>query len=203
MISALTGELRRILDDRVQVQAGAFLFDVLVPVADLGSLTTHIGQEITFHTILDLEGDPTRGNLAPRLIGFLRPDDKRFFELFTTVKGIGPKKALRALGVPVAQIARAIEARDARDLSQLEGIGKRMAEQIVATLAGKAGAFAAATGPGVSARSTIEEDAILVCMRLGIGRPDAERLLDKVKTNNPKLTSAETISREMLRMRHD
>lgn len=200
MISALTGELRRVDEDRVQVQAGAMVFDVLIPTADRAELAASVGRQITFYTILDLEGDPARGNLAPRLIGFLRPQDKRFFELFITVKGIGPKKALRALSVPVAQIARAIEAKEARELSNLEGIGRRMAEQIVAALSGKAQAFA---GPGASigARPPVEEDAIMVCVSLGLARMDAERLLEKVKIEFPGLTSAEMLSRQMLRMR--
>src|SRR5580704_14355501 len=114
MISSLTGELRRVDEDRVHVAAGAMVLELLVPAADLSELRATVGEQVTFHTILELEGDPTRGNLAPRLIGFLRPEDKKFFELFITVKGIGPKKALRALAVPINQIARAIESRDAR-----------------------------------------------------------------------------------------
>jgi holliday junction DNA helicase RuvA len=201
MISALTGELRRVDDDRVQLAAGAMVFDLLVPAADLAELSANIGEQITFHTILDLEGDPTRGNLAPRLIGFLRPDDKRFFELFITVKGIGPKKALRALSVPVARIARAIEAKDAHDLASLEGIGRRMAEQIVAELSGKVQSFTIGGGGVLSARSRVDEDAILVCVSLGLSRPDAQRLLEKVKQSHPDVTSAEALSREMLRLR--
>ena len=46
------------------------------------------------------DGDANGGNLEPRLIGFLRRDDKKFFEKFITVKGIGPKKALKALALP-------------------------------------------------------------------------------------------------------
>jgi holliday junction DNA helicase RuvA len=200
MICALTGELRRVEDDRVQVTAGPMVFELLVPAADLTELHASLGERLTFHTILDLEGDPTRGNLAPRLIGFLRLEDKQFFELFITVKGIGPKKALRALSVPVDEIARAIESKDARELSNLEGIGKRMAEQIVAELSGKVQSF---SGPGVKrvTRSPVDEDAILVCVQLGISRNDAQRLLEKVRQTDPTLKTADALSREMLRMR--
>ena len=45
------------------------------------------------------------GNQGSQLIGFLRPEDRKFFNLFTTVKGIGPKTALKALTVPVGEIA--------------------------------------------------------------------------------------------------
>src|ERR1035441_10607444 len=99
MISSLTGELRRVDEERVHLQVGPILCELLVPAFDLAELQGSVGREVTFHTILDLEGDPTRGNLQPRLIGFLRSQDKKFFMLFTTVKGIGPKTALRALSV--------------------------------------------------------------------------------------------------------
>src|SRR5688572_9921239 len=101
MISALTGELRRVDEDRVHVRVGALMYELLVPAADLTELQASLGEELTFYTLFYIEGDPNRGNLEPRMIGFLRPEDKRFFGLFTTVKGIGTKTALRALTVPI------------------------------------------------------------------------------------------------------
>ena len=98
MISALTGELRRVDEDRLYVQVGPLLVEMLVPAADVPLLQAGVGQEMTFHTILYFEGDAAGGGgLEPRLVGFLRPEDKRFFDKFITVKGIGPKKALKAL----------------------------------------------------------------------------------------------------------
>jgi len=209
MISALTGQLERVDDDRVHLSAGAFLFELLIPASDVKALRENVGQSITFHTIFDLEGDATRGGLSPRLIGFRRPQDKRFFELFITVKGIGPKKALRALTEPAGEIARAIENKDAKALSQLEGIGRRMAEQIVAELSGKVAAFVGIdAAPGKSSRlesgkSGIEEEAILVCTTLGVPRPEAERLLEKARQTQPPLKTADALSRQMLRMRSE
>ena len=107
MISALTGELRRVDDDRVHLQAGPILYELLVPAADLTELQASLGETLTFHTIFYLGGDPSRGGLEPTLIGFLRAADRQFFNIFTTVKGVGPKTALKALTVPVGQIANA------------------------------------------------------------------------------------------------
>ena len=84
------------------------LYELLFPAVDLPTLQAAIGQQLTLHTIFYLSGDPTRGGMDPTLIGFLKPTDKKFFEIFTTVKGIGPKKALRALSVTVGEIAGAI-----------------------------------------------------------------------------------------------
>ena len=97
MISAITGELRRVEEDRVSVQCGPILYELLIPAADTTELQVNLGEQITFHTIFYLEGDAARGNLEPRLIGFLRADDRKFFERFTTVKGIGPKTAVQLI----------------------------------------------------------------------------------------------------------
>jgi Holliday junction DNA helicase RuvA len=208
MISALTGELIRVEDDRVQVRVGPLLCELLVPAFDVEFLRNAVGEEITFHTIFYLEGDSGGGNIEPRLVGFLRSEDKKFFQLFVTVKGIGPKKALRALALPVGEIAQAIESRDTRLLVELPQIGKRMAELIVAELAGKAAAYAIPSGkprtgpvsPG-RARVADEEDAIQTLIALGEKRVDAELLLDRARSGNPDLKRTDGFVREMLRLR--
>ena len=208
MISALTGELKRVEADRVHLQVGPMLFELLIPASDVPLLQAGVGEEMTFHTVFYLEGDASGGNIEPRLVGFLHPDDRAFFELFITVKGIGPKKALRALVLPTGEIAQAIESKDTRTLCQLPQIGKRMAELIVAELAGKAGEFASATpttagaGYPASARHTpAEEDAIAALVALGERRHDAERLLDRTCQSKPNLRTTTELVNEMLRMR--
>jgi Holliday junction DNA helicase RuvA len=208
MISALTGELRHVDEDRVHLQLGPMLCELLVPASDIQLLQAGIGEELTFHTVFYIEGDASGGNLTPRLLGFLRSEDKRFFEKFITVKGIGPKKALKALIFPAGEIAQAIESKDAKFLKQLPQIGARMAEQIVAELAGKVGEFAtvsmderAALGLPPS-RSSVEEDAIAALMALGERRVDAERLLERATAQTEgKLKTTNDYVREMLRMR--
>lgn len=207
MISALTGELTHVEDTRVSLRSGPFVFELLVPAADVESLRAQAGNEITFHTLLYFEGTAGGGNLDPKLLGFLRPEDRQFFNLFTTVKGIGPKTALRALSVPIGEIAQAIESKDTRSLTKLDGIGKRTAELIVAQLAGKTQKFATAAHAGAtiashSSRHTpSEEDALAAMTQLGERRPDAERLLERVKQQSPNTKTTDALLREMLRIR--
>jgi Holliday junction DNA helicase RuvA len=207
MIAALTGTLQHVDETHLHLLSGPVLYELLFPAADGQSLKAMIGDELTVHTIFYLAGDPTRGGLEPTLIGFLRPADKKFFELFTTVKGIGPKRALRALTVTVGEIATAIENKDAKFLVGLPEIGKRTAEQIIAELAGKLRSFALAapidakTGRTVARRDTAEEDAIAALMSLGERRADAENWLERAKASNPEMKTTDQLLREMLRLR--
>jgi len=208
MIAALTGKLIRADAGHVQVECGPLVYELLTPAVDGPDLAAALGQPVTFHTIFYLGGDPTRGGLEPTLIGFLRPDDKRFFELFTTVKGIGPKKALKALAVSVGEIASAIEGKDTRFLVGLPEIGKRTAEQIVAELSGKAKSFAAARlvdakgqRPAAARPDPAADDAVAALVALGERRADAEALLERVRLAHPDMRATDALLREMLQLR--
>lgn len=211
MISALTGNLSKVSEASVELATGPFVFVLLVPAIDVEPLRGRLHQDLTFHTIFYLEGSASGGNLDPKLIGFQREDDRRFFELFTTVKGIGPKTALRALTEPIGTIAAWIEGKDGKALTKLNGIGKRGAELIVAELAGKVGRFAsftpepAAAGTKASSSSNSftpdQEDAIRALVNLGERRLEAEALLERVLRSGAKMDDANELLTEMLRQR--
>ncbi len=206
MISSLTGHLSRVDDERAHLSAGPIEYEILIPAADVEALRGQIGADITFHTLFFLQGD---GNFfEPTLIGFRSVRDKQFFERFITVKGIGPRTALRALTISTSDIASAVERKDAKLLTGLKGIGKRTAELIIAELSGKLGTFidvisaAATLTQPASARSGVDEDAINALVALGESRYNAEQLLERAKQSSPDMKRADQLIREMLRLRN-
>lgn len=136
---------------------GGIVLEVMLPAFVARRLVDRVGQHVSLHTLAYLESHNQGASFTPRLIGFMEPAERQFFELFTTVKGIGNRRALRALAEPVGEIASAVERGDAKALSNLPEIGKRMAETVIAELRGKlvpfvglsaSGAGAAGSGPG-------------------------------------------------------
>ncbi|RPI58139.1 MAG: hypothetical protein EHM48_10495, partial [Planctomycetaceae bacterium] len=115
--------------------------------------------------------------------------------VFTTVKGIGIRKALRALVRPVAEVAAAIQAKDARYLVDLPEIGKRTAEQIIVEIHGKVEAFAGASPAATSEQGMSEAaaEAVAVLVQLGERRADAIALVDRVMAVAPDTESPEAI----------
>jgi len=61
MIASLTGEIRRIEEDRVHLQVGPLGIEVMITAADSQLLSAGVGEEVTFHTILYIEGDSGGG----------------------------------------------------------------------------------------------------------------------------------------------
>jgi Holliday junction DNA helicase RuvA len=153
------------------------------------------------------EGSSAGGNMIPRLVGFLHPEDRAFFERFITVKGIGVKKALKAMVIPMGKLAAAIEAGDAKMLSKLPGIGARAADQIIAELKGKVGDFAVGqsaegTPPAASVTWTnAQRDAMQVMIALGERQADAERWLERAMQLYPDTATADEWVRVAYRIR--
>ncbi|KKK90373.1 hypothetical protein LCGC14_2723650, partial [marine sediment metagenome] len=120
MIARITGRLEHVDAAAALVDVGGGLwYEVLVPAFDVERLSRRIGQDVALFTLHYIDGDPTRGGQVPRLVGFLSETDREFFKLFTTVKGIGIRKALRSLVRPAADIAAAIQAKDGKVLASL------------------------------------------------------------------------------------
>jgi len=194
MIVRLTGTLIEIDEDSAVVERDGIARELLVPGFAIGELTAARGLEVTLHTLEFIEQSAAVGNMTPRLVGFPHVEDRAFFHKFISVKGIGTRKALRALAEPVRRVAAWIQAGDTRSLATLPGIGKRAAEMIVAELKGKVEDFAlGASTPAVeTARFTAgQRDALEVLLALGEARVDAERWLERSAQLHPDLGPAE------------
>src|SRR5438477_9191868 len=147
MITKITGNLNRVLDDEIRVQVGSLEYQVLVPEFVRRSLQLKHATEVTLYTSHYLDGNPAHGRMVPRLIGFVAEAEQEFFDLFCTVDKVGVRKAMKAFVRPIKEIADAIQRQDAKWLTSLPGIGTATAEQIVATLRRKVTKYALMAGP--------------------------------------------------------
>ncbi len=203
MLARISGQLETVLQDRAQLAVGPTLVDVYVPGSDLDTLHGRVGEQVTFHTLFVLEGIGQGTSMVPRLIGFGSAVDRAFFELFTTVKNIGHRKALRALQAPVRDVAAAIARRDAAFLVTLPEIGKRTAETIIAELSGKVDSWleGAEEVAGVPAVGSVAADAISMLVTLG-ERPDAARqLVERALAQFPDVDSPEALLAQVMATR--
>lgn len=206
MIARISGIIDAVYDESVLVTVGEISYELHVPAVDIPHLRSHIGQRMTLFTLEYIEGNASFGQLAPRLIGFLRDDDKAFFQKFITVKGIGPRRALRVLTAPVGQIAAAIGRKDAKFLTNLPEIGKRTAEQIIAELSGKVDQFATGADGTMDKTAFVErpdelESAITALVSLGERRLEAESWVDRACRADSTLKKTADIVRAAYRLK--
>ena len=196
VISRVSGRLIGVSEAGAEMEpAPGVVLLVLLPAYLSDDLRRKAGEPITLHTLCYLEGVSQGASYLPRLIGFEHPADRTFFELLTTVKGLGNRKVLRALTRPPASVALAIKAGDLESLQTLPEIGKRTAETIVHELRRKVEPFllarsgeldAALESDGLGGAEASEWDhplgpaageAVSALMTLGENRRDAQRLV--------------------------
>ena len=206
MITRVSGTLERVEPTAVEVAVGPVVHEVLVTELVRRSLQTKIGQPVVLHTLEYLEGNPTRGNLVPRLVGFLSEVEREFFELNCEVDGVGVRKALRAIVRPVGEIAAAIEEQDSKSLSGLPGIGAATAERMIAKLRRRMPKFAllvAREAPGeAGAAADVLSETFDVLRSLGHSDPEARRLVDTLRGEKKKPKDVQEALEAIYRQMH-
>jgi Holliday junction DNA helicase RuvA len=196
VIATITGKLGALEADRALVQVGSVGYEVLLPGYCVNSLSGRVGSDVELCTMEYLEGSPGGGNLLPRIVGFLTAAERDFFGKFISVKGIGIRKGLRSLSLPIATVAAAIEEGDVKLLTSLPEIGKRTAEHIVAELKGKLGSFAAgaeALRPSQEAFAGFQREALEILIAWGEKRAEAVELIELARRRHPEVDTAEAL----------
>lgn len=197
MIAQIEGKLVSLEEDKALVQVGAVCYEVLLAGYAVSALSGSVGTEVVLSTMEYLEGSPGGGNLIPRLVGFLSPGEKAFFRRFTSVKGMGIRKGLKALAMPIGRIADAIENGDEKFLASLPGIGKRMAQVAIAELRGKLGAYAlgepAEREGGRVQFAAYQTEALEILIAWGEKRNEAMELVQLACRRHPNIRTAEEL----------
>jgi len=180
MITRIHGRLSGMRGDSAIVEVNGLFYEVMLPGGLAQRLTRSLApdesREVTFHTLHYIEGWGGAGAQRPRLIGFTEELDREFFELLTTVSGLGTRTALRALTIPIAEMAQAIEGGDTRTLGKLPRIGPRMADKIVA-------------------------EAREILLQVGYRASDAATAIERVLKARPDIATSQALIQEVFRQR--
>lgn len=200
MIGYIEGRLLKKEEDRVLILANQLGYEVLLPAVVMETIQNKsIGDPMELHIYYH----QTERQPKPVLIGFNMAVEKEFFQYFITVEDIGPMKAVKAMNIPVRDIARAIENGDTDALRRLKGVGGRTAQKIVATLSGKMDKFALirqGEAPSEAPRSDFAALVLEVLTKqLGHKAVDAKRMIGNALERNPTVATPEQLFDEIYR----
>lgn len=201
MITQVRGILRRVGEEELTLAIEPIELEVLIPEETRRRLQTKLEEVVVLQTLFYIESNQMAARLMPRLVGFLSPIDREFFEVFCSVDGVGARKALRAMVRPVRELAAMIQDQDVRTLATLPGIGEATAERIVAKLRRKVGKFALIV-PSRDAKTASEingsvdsgepdviRDVYAALLSVGHGESQARELIDRVLSGKKKFKS--------------
>jgi Holliday junction DNA helicase RuvA len=151
VIAFLQGTLAEKGAGRAVVAVGGVGYEILVPTQTLSRLPAP-GKQAKLFTRLHVRDD------AMILFGFATADERTLFDHLVTVTGVGPKLALAVLSVLTPEtLRRAIATEDQAVLTQVPGIGRKVAARIVLDLKDRLGLGGdqAVTGPVSEVREAL------------------------------------------------
>ena len=157
-------------------------YRVVIAEKMLSSLSK-IGSEIKLYTHFSM--NPRNG--AVELYGFAKAEELGFFEMLTSISGIGPKSAQAILAKAELQpLQLAIIQGDQTYLNKVAGVGPKTAQRLILELKEKI----ASVNLGVAAQTNIssDSDAVEALMTLGYSQYQAR---DALKQVDPKLEKTE------------
>ncbi len=188
MIGYLNGKIQSVSNAYVIINVSGVGYRVVL-THKMHSSIAQVGAEVQVYThfILNVRDGSTE------LFGFASPEELKFFELLTTVSGIGPKSAQGILSKTDLQTLQlGIMKGDDKYLSQVAGIGPKIAQRLILELKTKV------VGADIGDRDNIdmksESEAIDALKALGYSQYQAIDALKQVskdiKITEEKITQA-------------
>jgi Holliday junction DNA helicase RuvA len=200
MIGYLEGSILKLEQDRILLLVNRVGYEVLCPRNVMARIESKsVGDEIALYIYYQ----QTERQPKPILIGFDNENEKDFFQHFISVEDIGPLKAVKALDLPIEEIARAIEAKDGGRLQRLKGIGQRTAQKIIAALSGKMKRFAqiypVEEEPAFTEDDVTKKVTEVLVARLGYKKNEAKQLVTSALKRNEGISTPEELFDEIFR----
>jgi Holliday junction DNA helicase RuvA len=186
MIGKLTGIIDNLSSDMVLVDVGGVGYVVYASPRTLSAIG-QAGERVSLLIHTHVRED------IIQLYGFADKAEQLWFNLLTTVQGVGNKVALAILGVcPPERLALIIASQDKAAITQADGVGPKLAVRILTELKDKAGDIALGQGakptgnskskvPSASNTNATDEidhdaliaDAVAALLALGYSRSEA------------------------------
>lgn len=177
MISYIEGTIRDIDAKHVCVQTTSGVgYEVQLGKADIEKAVE--GEQASFYVYTHVRED------VLELFGFSSKSDKIMFEQLTSISGIGPRSALGILSLSGAEtLYEHVVKNNTAYLTQISGIGKKIAEKIVLELRDKLPkiAFNFSTGGAAGSSTHVENLEVFEALKaMGYSHKEAKDALDTI-----------------------
>jgi len=197
VIGKLRGAVDSYGEDWVIVDVGGIGYQVYCSARTLQALP-RVGEAATLSIETYVRED------IIRLYGFANELEREWFRLLQTVQGVGAKVALAVLGtLKPGELATAIALQDRATLARAPGVGRKVAERIVAELRDKAPAYASADPAVVHLQAELADrrapapvtDAVSALVNLGYAQIQASAAIAAAARSAGETASTEQLIR--------
>jgi len=173
MVDLLRGRVIYKYPDGISLLCGCVAFKVFVPVRLLTEVKEGDTLELFTKLILPPEGTPT-------LYGFRSREERSLFETLLKIPKVGTRVAMSIIShFSREELEAIVSAGDARTLSSVPGLGKKLSERIILELKGK-----------LEEKVTLSDELVEALISLGYSKKEIMSKLKELDFNNLSLEEA-------------
>ena len=162
MIDFIEGIVEEITEDKIIISTGGVGF--ALTASDISRSSVEVDKEYKIFTEMRVREDDIT------LYGFVTRDERKVFNLLTTVSGVGAKVGMGILSaISLNDIRMAIATSNVKALTKAPGIGKKTAERLILELKDKMGTLDLTNAPQIDIHEEPEDEAELIDALMSLG----------------------------------
>lgn len=162
MIDFIEGIVEEITEDKIIISTGGVGF--ALTASDISRSSVEVDKEYKIFTEMRVREDDIT------LYGFVTRDERKVFNLLTTVSGIGAKVGMGILSaISLNDIRMAIATSNVKALTKAPGIGKKTAERLILELKDKMGTLDLTNAPQIDIHEEPADEAELIDALMSLG----------------------------------
>jgi len=195
MIAHLKGQLTYKSPEHTIVDVNGVGYLVFTPLSTYYALPS-IGQTVSLKVHTRVREDEFK------LFGFLTEEEQTIFQKLITINKVGPRLALAILsGMSPKDLLSAVMNNDYAKLSTIPGVGKKTAERLTMEMKDKLADMTLEMDRStdyIPTKQGFYDDALSALLNLGYKKPEAEKALKTIYSQNGKDAGLEEIIKESL-----
>jgi len=195
MIAHLKGQLTYKSPEHTIVDVNGVGYLVFTPLSTYYALPS-IGQTVSLKVHTRVREDEFK------LFGFLTEEEQTIFQKLITINKVGPRLALGILsGMSPKDLLSAVMNNDYAKLSTIPGVGKKTAERLTMEMKDKLADMTLEMERStdyIPTKQGFYDDALSALLNLGYKKPEAEKALKTIYSQNGKDAGLEEIIKESL-----
>lgn len=162
MIDFIEGIVEEITEDKIIISTGVVGF--ALTASDISRSSVEVDKEYKIFTEMRVREDDIT------LYGFVTRDERKVFNLLTTVSGVGAKVGMGILSaISLNDIRMAIATSNVKALTKAPGIGKKTAERLILELKDKMGTLDLTNAPQIDIHEEPADEAELIDALMSLG----------------------------------
>lgn len=162
MIDFIEGIVEEITEDKIIISTGGVGF--ALTASDISRSSVEVDKEYKIFTEMRVREDDIN------LYGFVTRDERKVFNLLTTVSGVGAKVGMGILSaISLNDIRMAIASSNVSMLTKAPGIGKKTAERLILELKDKMGTLDLTNAPQIDIHEEPADEAELIDALMSLG----------------------------------